>query len=48
MLFRLRGCEARSAPLLFAKGKSRFSHDEPHIKTYGGFKHCHNSVEIKV
>ena len=32
MLIRLRGCPGWSAPLLFAYGKNRFSHDGAHIK----------------
>ena len=31
-LVRLRGCAGRSAPLLFAYGKSRFCHDVAHIR----------------
>ena len=31
VLIRLRGCAGRAAPLLFAYGKNRFSHDATHI-----------------
>ena len=42
-LIRLCGCTGRSAPLLLASGKNRFSHDEAHRGSYTNW-----SINMKI
>ena len=46
VLISLRGCAGRSAPLLFAYGKNRFSHDEAQFDSllYLFFMLCYTST----